>query len=59
MALTCMKMQVLCALIALRGSLLMWVPLCDQHCAQEKGFSFLDLESQYSQCSTLQQGLAG
>lgn len=36
MALTHMKMQVLCALIAIRGSLLMWVPLCDQHCAQKK-----------------------
>lgn len=36
MALTHMKMRVLCALIAIRGRLLMWVPLCDQHCAQKK-----------------------
>lgn len=36
MALTHMKMQVLCALIAIPGSLLMWVPLCGQLCAQEK-----------------------
>lgn len=37
MALTCMKMQVLCALIAIHGSSLMWVPLCDQ-CSREKDF---------------------
>lgn len=33
--------------------------LCHQHCPQEKGFSCLDLGSQFFKYSTLQQGLTG